>query len=422
MDMIVENNIFRFIYCNLVNTNESCSDFGNFLGILPSGFEWLAFLISGFLLCFIYINGILGAVILSIWGERRLYGRFQNRSGPNRWGPMGVFTSTADAIKVMFKEDVVPVDADKFLFNLAPVLMVFPVFMVFSVIPVGIGTFVVDLNVGLLFILAVTSLSGLAVVIASWASGNRISIFSGLRAVAVLISYEIPMALSLVGVLMLSGTLSLNGIVEAQKIPFILLQPLGFFVFFLASLAEINRTPFDLTEAESELGAGYLNDYSSMKFGIFFLAEFAATIGASAVIATVFLAGWRGPEILPSHIWFGIKLILVLGLIVWVRMSWPRMRIDQILHLAWKGLFELTLINIIVTAIMISIKPDPSVNEMWIMAIINWVICIFSLIIVSKFLNRSAKDNFSNLKNTTPYPVGTEKIKSSFINKKEMVN
>ena len=169
-------------------------------------------------------------------------------------------------------------------------------------------------------------------VIASWASGNRVAIFSGLRAVAVLISYEIPMALSLVGVLMISGTLSLNGIVESQKIPFILLQPLGFIVFFLASLAEINRTPFDLTEAESELAAGYLNDYSSMKFGIFFLAEFAAAIGASAVISTVFLAGWKGPELLPGEFWFAIKLGLVLFLIVWVRMSWPRMRIDQILQ------------------------------------------------------------------------------------------
>ena len=417
MEILTNNDIFRLFYCNIVSSDQ-CDEIGKYFGFLPAEFAWVAFLFSGIMVSFIFINGILGAVIFSIWAERRLYGRFQNRSGPNRWGPLGIFTSTADAIKVMFKEDVIPTDADKLLFILAPILMVFPVFMIFSVIPVGISTYVVDLNVGLLFILAITSMSGLAVVIASWASGNRVAIFSGLRAVAVLISYEIPMALSLVGVLMISGTLSLNGIVESQKIPFILLQPLGFIVFFLASLAEINRTPFDLTEAESELAAGYLNDYSSMKFGIFFLAEFAAAIGASAVISTVFLAGWKGPELLPGEFWFAIKLGLVLFLIVWVRMSWPRMRIDQILHLAWKGLFELTLINIIVTAIMIAIEPEPSVNQMWIMAGINWIICIISLVLVSKLLNRKNKINTSE--SSKSYPVAVEKLNKSLIQKKEV--
>ena len=417
MEILTNNDLFRLFYCNIVSSSQ-CDEIGKYFGSLPAEFAWVAFLFSGIMVSFIFINGILGAVIFSIWAERRLYGRFQNRSGPNRWGPLGIFTSTADAIKVMFKEDVIPTDADKLLFILAPILMVFPVFMIFSVIPVGISTFVVDLNVGLLFILAITSMSGLAVVIASWASGNRVAIFSGLRAVAVLISYEIPMALSLVGVLMISGTLSLNGIVESQKIPFILLQPLGFIVFFLASLAEINRTPFDLTEAESELAAGYLNDYSSMKFGIFFLAEFAAAIGASAVISTVFLAGWKGPELLPGEFWFAIKLGLVLFLIVWVRMSWPRMRIDQILHLAWKGLFELTLINIIVTAIMIAIEPEPSVNQMWIMAGINWIICIISLVLVSKLLNRKNKINTSE--SSKSYPVAVEKLNKSLIQKKEV--
>ena len=417
MEILTNNDLFRLFYCNIVSSDQ-CDEIGINFGFLPAEFAWVAFLFSGIMVSFIFINGILGAVIFSIWAERRLYGRFQNRSGPNRWGPLGIFTSTADAIKVMFKEDVIPTDADKLLIILPPILMVFPVFMIFSVIPVGISTFVVDLNVGLLFILAITSMSGLAVVIASWGSGNRVAIFSGLRAVAVLISYEIPMALSLVGVLMISGTLSLNGIVESQKIPFIFLQPLGFIVFFLASLAEINRTPFDLTEAESELAAGYLNDYSSMKFGIFFLAEFAAAIGASAVISTVFLAGWKGPELLPGEFWFAIKLGLVLFLIVWVRMSWPRMRIDQILHLAWKGLFELTLINIIVTAIMIAIEPEPSVNQMWIMAGINWIICIISLVLVSKLLNRKNKINTSE--SSKSYPVAVEKLNKSLIQKKEV--
>jgi formate hydrogenlyase subunit 4 len=173
-DFLYENVIFRLIYCNLSGSSNKCvNEYGYSQGVFPDGFEWMTFLLASFLLAFIFINGILAAVILSIWGERRLYGRFQNRLGPNRWGPWGLFSSIADAIKVMFKEDVVPSDADRLLFNIAPILMVFPVFMIFSVIPMGIGTFVVDLNIGLLFILSVTSMSGLAVVIAAWASGNR---------------------------------------------------------------------------------------------------------------------------------------------------------------------------------------------------------------------------------------------------------
>lgn len=417
-DFLYENVIFRLIYCNLSgSTNKCVNEYGYSQGIFPDGLEWVAFLLASFLLAFIFINGVLAAVILSIWGERRLYGRFQNRLGPNRWGPWGLFSSVADAIKVMFKEDVVPSDADRLLFNIAPVLMVFPVFMIFSVIPMGIGTFVVDLNIGLLFILSVTSMSGLAVVIAAWASGNRIAIFSGLRAVAVLISYEIPMALSLVGVVMFAGTLSLGGIVEQQKIPFILLQPLGFFVFFLASLAEINRTPFDLTEAESELGAGYLNDYSSMKFGLFFLAEFAATIGSCAIITTVFLSGWKGPDILPSQFWFLLKLVIVLISIVWVRMSWPRMRIDQVLELAWKGLFELTLINIVITAILVTIWPNPTMGEIWIMVGINWLVAVPSIVVVGKVLRGKDNRTIQPGGESESYPVGTETLAPSLVNK-----
>ena len=288
--------------------------------------------------------------------------------------------------------------------------MAVPLLVVFALIPVGIGTFVVDLNVGILFILAITTMSGLAIVMGAWASGNRLSIFSGLRAVALLISYEIPMALSLIGVLMIAGSLSLGRIVDAQNVPFILVQPMGFFVFFLASLAEMNRTPFDLTEAESELAAGYLNDYSSMKFGLFFLAEFMAALAGAAVITTLFLSGWRGFEPIPSHIWFFLKMGGVLFLIIWIRFTWPRLRIDQMLAFAWKGLFELTLVNLVLAAILIAIWPEPTTNQLWIMAAINWPVFFVSVFVISKVLGVKPH-RIERPAAGLPYPVATDEPK-----------
>ncbi len=378
-------------------------------GFLPGGLEWLAFAITALIIIMVVINAGLGAVIVYIWAERRFLGRIQNRTGPNRWGPFGMLTSVADAIKTLFKEDVVPEDADRLLFNLAPILMVLPVFLVLAVIPFGAGTFVLDLNIGILFVIAVTSMSGLAVVLASWASGNRVSIFAGMRSVAMLISYEIPMALSILGVLMLAGSMSLGRIVDAQDVPFFIVQPLGVFVFVLAAQAETSRTPFDLIEAESELAAGYLNDYSSMKFGIFFLAEFLATIVAAMIIVTLFFGGWRGWAPIPSHFWFFGKTILVLLAIMWLRFSWPRLRIDQILELAWKGLFELTLINILVTGILIAIWPQPTYAQLWIMAGINWVVFFISIWLISKLLGtRDYEDDA--VAEHSPYPVAVDEL------------
>ena len=406
----LDNSLFRNIYCYLASGSDDCGARGYDIAVLPAGLEWLAFAVTAFIIINVVINAALGTVVVYIWGERRILGRIQNRTGPNRWGPFGSFTSVADAIKTLFKEDIVPDEADRWLFNLAPILMVVPVFMVLSVIPFGIGTFVVDLNVGILFVIAVTSLSGISVVLAAWASGNRISIFAGMRSVAMLISYEIPMALSLIGVLMLAGSMSLGKIVEAQDIPFILVQPLGLFVFLIAAQAETSRTPFDLIEAESELAAGYLNDYSSMKFGIFFLAEFLATIVASMLIVTLFLGGWRGWEPIPSQIWFAGKTVLVLLFIMWMRFSWPRFRMDQILALAWKGLFELTLINIFVTAILVAIWPDPTITELLIMAAVNWVVFFISVWLIGKLLRPSDYTSPAPQTGRPSYPVATDEI------------
>ena len=411
----LDNSLWRNIYCLLAGDSAGCGARDYASGLFPGGLEWLAFAITALVIIGLVINGVLGGVIVLIWGERRLFGRFQSRTGPNRWGPFGMLTSVADAIKTMFKEDVVPVDADRILFNLAPILIATPALLVFAVIPFGIGTYVADLNVGVLFIMAVTSLTTLSVLTAAWSSANRIAILSALRSVALLISYEIPMALALVGVIMLAGSLSLGQIVQAQGIPFILVQPLAFFVFFIAAMAEMARAPFDLTEAESELAAGYLNDYASMKFGLFFLAEFMAEISTSAIITTLFLSGWKGWEPIPSHFWFIAKLILVLFVIIWFRMTLPRLRIDQVLKFAWKGLFELTLINIVVTAILIGIWPQPTTAQLWMMAAVNWPVAIISIWLVSKLLGTTNYEKTTPDSDSPVYSVATESIPKSSV-------
>ena len=409
----LDNSLWRNIYCVLAGDSAGCAARDYASGSLPGGLEWLAFAITALAIIGLVINGVLGGVIVLIWGERRLFGRFQSRTGPNRWGPFGMLTSVADAIKTMFKEDVVPADADRILFNLAPILIATPALLVFAVIPFGIGTYVADLNVGVLFIMAVTSLTTLSVLTAAWSSANRIAILSALRSVALLISYEIPMALALVGVIMLAGSLSLGQIIQAQGIPFILVQPLGFFVFFIAAMAEMARAPFDLTEAESELAAGYLNDYASMKFGLFFLAEFMAEISTSAIVTTLFLGGWKGWEPIPSHFWFSAKLILVLFVIIWFRMTLPRLRIDQVLKFAWKGLFELTLINIVVTAILIGVWPQPTTAQLWMMAAVNWPVAIISIWLVSKLLGTANYEKTIPDPDAPVYSVATESIPKS---------
>ena len=409
----LDNSLWRNIYCLLAGDSAGCGAREYASGLLPGGFEWIAFAITALVIVGLVINGVLGGVVVLIWGERRLFGRFQSRTGPNRWGPFGMLTSVADAVKTMFKEDVTPVDADWILFNLAPILIATPALLVFSVIPFGIGTYVADLNVGVLFIMAVTSLTTLSVLTAAWSSANRIAILSALRSVALLISYEIPMALALVGVIMLAGSLSLGQIVQAQGIPFILVQPLAFFVFFIAAMAEMARAPFDLTEAESELAAGYLNDYASMKFGLFFLAEFMAEISTAAIVATLFLSGWKGWEPIPSHFWFMAKVILVLFVIIWFRMTLPRLRIDQVLKFAWKGLFELTLINIVVTAILIGIWPQPTTAQLWMMAAVNWPVAIISIWLVSKLLGTANYEKAKPDSDSPVYSVAIESIPKS---------
>ena len=351
--------------------------------------DWLAYFLAGFTIIFTIVNVLLIAIALYTWFERRAIGRFQSRLGPNRWGPFGILQPFADLLKLLTKEDIVPAVADRWVFNLAPIILFIPVPLVFAVIPLGENTFLADLNVGILFIIAVTGVSTLAIFMAGCGSGNKYAMFGAVRAVAQLVSYEIPMVLSIVGVLLLAGSLSLVDVVESQRIPFFLLQPLGFLIFLLAASAEMHRAPFDLIEAESELGAGYHTEYSGMKFGLLQLSEFAAPLVTAAIMATLFFQGWRGPDFLPSHLWFLLKSFAIVLLFLWIRATLPRLRVDQIMEFAWKGLFPLAIVNLFATAIQVQIWPEPTLAQLWIMAGINWGVAIVSILVIAHVLGQS---------------------------------
>ena len=299
---------------------------------------------------------VLGSVIIIIWVERRFMARMQARLGPNRTGPFGAFQSVADALKLLLKEDIIPASADRALHWLAPVIALVPVLSVFAVIPFASGAALADLNIGILYIIAIGSVSSMGIITAGWASNNKYSLLGAMRDVAAIVSYEIPLAMAVLGVVIIAGSLSLSAIVDAQTIPLIFFQPLGFLLFFTAALAEINRSPFDLFEADSELTAGFHTEYSGMKFALFFLAEYGESLVVSAVVTTLFLGGWRGP-VLPPWLWFLGKVFAVFLFMVWVRTTMPRVRIDQLMALAWKFLFPLALINLLVTAIEVLIWP-----------------------------------------------------------------
>ena len=324
---------------------------------------------------------ILLTVMVFIWFERRALAVMQARLGPNRAGPMGVFQSAADALKLLIKEDIVPAAGDKIVHWLAPVVAFVPVMLVFAVVPFRGGALLADLNVGLLYIVAISSVTTVGIFMAGWSSNNKYSLLGAMRLTASVVSYEIPVVLSLVGVILLTGSLSLQQIVAAQDVPFILVQPLGFLLFFTGALAEINRAPFDLTEADSELVAGYMTEYSGMKFGLFFLAEYAEALVISAIVTTLFLGGWRGP-LLPDWLWFLVKVGVVFFVIIWIRTTVPRLRIDQLMALAWKFLFPLALLNLLITAVEILVWPSVS---LWVFVPINIAIAVVLVLIWSKF-------------------------------------
>ncbi len=311
----------------------------------------------------VIISVALLGVAYSTYLERRLLGVLQHRIGPIYAGPYGLLQPIADAIKLIFKEDFIPDNVERVTYTLAPVIMFIPALLTFAVIPVGdsitimgeqIDLVISDLNIGILYVFAITSLGVYGIVLAGWSSGSKYSLLGGIRSSAQMISYEIAYGLSIIGVIILAGTLSMQELVAQQESFFswfVFRQPLGFVLFVICAVAETNRAPFDLPEAEAELVAGYLTEYSSMKYAMFFMGEYANMLAASSVATTIFLGGWQGP-FLPPVLWFVIKVFLCMCVYIWIRATLPRLRYDQLMNFGWKVLFPLALLNTMITALI----------------------------------------------------------------------
>ena len=383
-EALAENIVYRHVYEFI-------------LSVFGSELAWLAYAIATFSVVLLVVNVLMLLATFYTWAERRLLGRFTNRLGPNRAGPFGLLQALADAVKLLTKEDIVPRSADRWVFNIAPIVMLGSVLMAMGVIPLGEKTFLADLNIGLLYLVAVSGLGSIAVLMAGYASANKFSTFGAMRAAAVLISYEIPLVMSLLSITILAGSMSLIEVVNSQTIPFLLVTPLAAFIFLTAMSAELNRSPFDITEGESEIVAGYLTEYSGMKFGTFMLAEFAALMVAGAIFAVLFLQGWKW-AILPSHIWMLLKVGLFALLATWVRSTLPRLRPDQILTFAWKFLFPLSLINVIALSVQRLLLADEFGNlqqqDMWLMVVSNWILMVVAVPVLIKITNRKSGISF----------------------------
>ena len=328
-------------------------------------------MVAKVLVAFVFV---LLTVAYATYAERKIIGHMQVRLGPMRTGWHGLLQPIADGVKLFFKEEIIPSESSKFAFLIAPLVALIPAFISFAVIPFGDQVTVFgyqiplqiagyydaqgqmfDINIGVLYILAMASLGVYGVVLAGWASNSKYSLLGGLRAAAQMISYELAAGLALISVFMLSESLSLHKIVadQADGAWYVFKQPLAFVIFFICSLAEINRTPFDLPEAETELVSGFITEYSSMKYAMFFMAEYANMITVCAVTTTLFLGGWHGPAILPGWCWFVAKVYFLIFCCMWIRATYPRYRYDQLMRLGWKVFLPLTLVNVVVTGIWV---------------------------------------------------------------------
>ena len=319
---------------------------------------WMIGLILMLVKLSLVLVGLLLVAAYLVLAERKLLGRLQIRLGPNRAGPFGLLQPIADAVKLLTKEDIVPEKADRLIFLLAPAVVAASALLIFAVVPFGQGwtiggyqipLVVADLNVGLLYVLALSSIGVYGVALGGWASHSKYALLGGIRGAAQMISYELALGLALVPVVMLAGSFSMVDIVAAQsRYPFLLVQPLSFLIFFVSAVAETKRIPFDLPEAENELVAGYHTEYSGMRFGLFFLGEYVTMVVLGSLVAVFFLGGWHGP-LLPPLVWFSLKVLAVVFFMIWMRGTLPRIRYDQLMHMGWKLLVPLALLNIVVT-------------------------------------------------------------------------
>ena len=321
-------------------------------GLRPSLPDWAIGVVLTLIGLAMLIAFMTVVVMSLVYLERRVIAFMQDRLGPNRVGPEGILQSVADVMKLLSKEDIVPANADRATFLLAVPAAVIPSLMIYGVIQWAPGMQIADLNVGFLYVLAVSSLTTISVVMAGWGSNNKYALLGAMRAAAQMISYEIPIVMSLVGVAMIVGSLKISDIIawQQQSVWLFVLQPLGFLIYLVSSLAELNRTPFDLMEADSEIVAGYHIEYSGMRFALFFLAEYLNAFVAVAIAVTLFLGGWQGP-ILPPYVWFVIKCYALFFVLIWLRGTLPRVRVDQLMGLAWKGMVPLALLNIVLTGV-----------------------------------------------------------------------
>ncbi|MBO9604844.1 MAG: NADH-quinone oxidoreductase subunit NuoH [Paenibacillaceae bacterium] len=306
---------------------------------------------------------VLGFVTYAIYFERKVIGWMQFRIGPNRTGPLGLLQSVADVAKLLIKEDTIPSKAEKHLFILAPALTFIPAFTVLAVFPYTNNLYFADLNVGVLYYAALSSISTIGIVMGGWASNNKYALLGGMRSAAQMISYEVPLVISVTGVVMMAGSLNLRTIVGDQGDAFwewnFLPQIVGFVVFVIAAISELNRTPFDLPEAESELVAGYHVEYSGFRFAFFMLAEYVYVFAIASLTTILFLGGWHAPlpflDFIPGILWFLLKFSFIVFFLFWLRATMPRIRIDQLMGLGWKVLLPLSLLNIFITAVYIEL-------------------------------------------------------------------
>ncbi|MFJ8258991.1 NADH-quinone oxidoreductase subunit NuoH [Peribacillus asahii] len=308
-------------------------------------------------LAVLFLFFVLGFVTFAILSERKIMGFMQMRIGPNQvGGSWGLLQTVADVLKLLLKEDTIPKKADRPLYILAPVLAFAPAFMVLATLPFTNQFQFADIGVGLLYYIAISGITTIGVVTAGWASNNKYSLMGGMRAAAQMISYEIPLVMSLVGVVLLAGSLNLREIVAAQEdIWFIFLQPVGFIVFFIAAIAELNRVPFDLPEAESELVAGFHVEYSGFRWAFFMLAEYVYMFAMATLTTLLFLGGWHSLpflDFIPGAVSFALKFSVVIYILIWIRVSFPRLRADQLMEFAWKVLLPIALANIFLTALL----------------------------------------------------------------------
>jgi NADH-quinone oxidoreductase subunit H len=333
--------------------------------------SWIDSLLIPVIKSLVIIVGLLVAFAYMTLAERKLCGRFALRYGPNQAGPFGILQPIADALKAIFKEEVVPSEVDKWIYIICPGFAVAAALIVFAVVPMGtsfsawgheVTLFVGDVNAGVLFILAFAGLGLYGIFLGGWSSNNNFSMMGALRSTAQIVSYELPMGLALVSVVVITGSLSLTHIVDAQSsIPMIVLQPIGFLIYLICGMSEVNRSPFDLAETENELVAGYGTEYGGIKFALFYMAEYINAIVMCAVVATLFLGGWHGPfdylSPLVQMFWFVLKTFVLLWAFIWIRSSIPRVRYDKWMKFGWKFLFPLALANLAVTAIVVALLP-----------------------------------------------------------------